>query len=239
MKSRLLKVLETKHLIPLILISILLLPFLAQAQISPFCIVSDTHVGAEDSVYGDFIKVVEEKNIKTIIHVGDAIHIPGSIKQWRKFLQITGSDKKLHLAPGNHDIKDKRSLEIFLRFFPDLYHSFSHEDTLFIILNTESPEEPGMIAGEQLQWLKNELERPFRYKFVFLHRPLFPIFSGRGLDRFKDARDELHRLFVKKGVSLVVSGHDHLYNRSLKDGIVYIIAAGGGGQSHFPAFNDA
>ncbi|MCX8110466.1 MAG: metallophosphoesterase [Syntrophorhabdaceae bacterium] len=227
-----------KNIFIFISILLFLLPFLTRAEINSFCIVSDTHVGAEDSVYVDFIRVIEEKDIKTIIHVGDAIHIPGNIRQWKRFLEITGSDKILHLAPGNHDIKDKRSLAIYLRFFHDLYYSFSDDDTLFILLNTELPEEQGMIAGEQLLWLKRELERPFKYKFVFLHRPLFPIFSGHGLDKFKKARDELHRLFVKKGVSLVVSGHDHLYNRSTKDGVVYIIAAGGGGQSHFPAFNN-
>lgn len=221
-----------------ILALLLFLPFFVLAEFNSFAIVSDTHVGSEDSVYADFIKIIERKDIKTIIHVGDAIHIPGNKDQWKVFFDITGSDKMLHLAPGNHDINDKRSLCIYLKFFPKLYHSLSHDDTLFIILNTEIPGETSQITGKQLQWLKRELEKPFRYKFVFLHRPLFPILSGRGLDRYKDARNELHRLFVDKGVSLVVSGHDHLYNRSTRDGITYIIAAGGGGQSHFPTFND-
>jgi 3',5'-cyclic AMP phosphodiesterase CpdA len=106
------------------------------------------------------------------------------------------------------------------------------------MLNTEIPGEKGMITGEQLAWLKTELEQPFQYKFVFLHRPLFPIISLRGLDRYKTARDELHQLFVQKGVSLVVSGHDHLYNRSMKESIIYIIAAGSGGQSRFFAFTE-
>lgn len=238
MATLLLKRLKTKTSIILVFFLISLLPFLALADISSFSIVSDTHVGAEDSVYADFIRVVEEKDIKTIIHVGDAIHTPGSIRQWERFFEITGSDRILHLAPGNHDIKDKRSMVVYLKFFPDLYYSFFDGDTLFILLNTEIPGESGMIAGEQLLWLKRELEKPFKYKFVFLHRPLFPVFSGHGLDRFKEARDDLHRLFVKNGVSLVVSGHDHIYNRSVKDGILYIIAAGGGGQVHFPVLNN-
>lgn len=217
---------------------IILFPLFLNAELTPFAIVSDTHIGTEDSVYPDFIKVIGGQKIKVIIHTGDAIHNPGRTSQWKKFLEITGSDKILHLAPGNHDIEDKRSLAVYLRFFQRLYYSFSEGDTLFLILNTEIPGEKALIAGEQLEWLREELEKPFRYKFVFLHRPLFPIFSGRSIDRHKAARDELHQLFAQKNVSLVVSGHDHLYNRSSKDGIVYIIAAGGGGQSRFPAFNN-
>lgn len=221
-----------------ILILIVLLPFFAQAELSTFAIISDTHVGAHDSVYEEFIGIIEKQNIKMILHAGDAIHNPGKRSDWKKFFDITGNDKKIYIAPGNHDINDIWSLKVFLKYFPDLYYSFYDNDTLFIFLNTELPEEKGKISGEQLEWLKKELSRDFKFKFVFLHRPLFPIFAGRGLDRFKNERDELHSLFKKHSVSMVVSGHDHLYNRSVKDGVTYIICAGAGGQYRFPAFND-
>ena len=222
----------------LIALLLFLCPLFAQAELTSFAIISDTHTGSEDSVYPAFIRIVEEQKIRVIIHTGDAIHNPGRSSQWERFLEITGPGKTLHLAPGNHDIQDKKSLAVYLKFFPELYYSFSDGDTLFVMLNTEIPGEEGRIAGEQLTWLKAELERPFQYKFVFLHRPPFPIISLHGLDQYKTARDELHQLFVQKGVSLVVSGHDHLYNRSMKDGIIYIIAAGSGGQSRFLTFKE-
>ncbi|MCX5809782.1 MAG: metallophosphoesterase [Proteobacteria bacterium] len=222
----------------LIALFLFLCPLFAQAELTSFAIISDTHTGSEDSVYPAFIRIVEEQNIEVIIHTGDAIHNPGRSSQWKRFLEITGPGRILHLAPGNHDIQDKRSLAVYLKFFPELYYSFSDGDTLFVMLNTEIPGEEGMIAGEQLAWLKTELERPFQYKFVFLHRSLFPIVSLHGLDQYKTARDELHQLFVQKGVSLVVSGHDHLYKRFMKEGIIYVIAAGSGGQSQFSAFTD-
>ncbi len=100
-------------------------------------------------------------------------------------------------------------------------------------MNTELPGQRARIVGEQLAWLETELQRPFRYKFVFLHEPLFPAVYLHGLDRHKEARDRLHRLFVQTGVSLVVAGHDHLYDRRVRDGITYVIAGGGGGQLAF------
>jgi 3',5'-cyclic AMP phosphodiesterase CpdA len=74
------------------------------------------------------------------------------------------------------------------------------------------------------------LEKAFKYKFVFLHQPLYPFIPGHGLDKYTKARDGLHRLFVTKGVSLVVSGHDHIYSRTTKDNILYVTVATLGGQ---------
>jgi len=203
------------------------------AESETFAIISDSHIGSNDSVYEEFIQAIDKQNIDVIIHCGDAIHTPGSSKQWKRFIDITGSNKTLHITPGNHDIQGNKSLNEFLRYFPELYYSHSNEDTLFIFLNSELPGEEGMITGKQLAWLKDELQKTFRYKFVFVHRPLFPIFGLHGLDKHKQQRDELHQLFAKQGVSLVVSGHDHLYNRRKMDGITYIIAAASGGQTRF------
>lgn len=222
----------------LIFVALLLIPLLAWAQQTPFVIISDTHVGARDSLYADFMHRIEEEKIQVVIHTGDAIETPGSLRQWARFFEITGSDKKLHLAPGNHDIYGKRSLAVYLRFFPKPYYSFSEGDTLYVLLNTELPGEEGMVAKEQLAWLQTELQRKFRYKFVFLHEPLYPAVPSHGLDRHEEARDALRRLFLQNSVSLVVSGHDHIYDRSMRDGIVYVIAPAVRGQRRFFTKNE-
>ncbi len=212
---------------------ILLVPLLALADLTSLAIISDSHVGARDSVYGTFIRILEEQKINVIIHTGDAIHNPGRSSQWKRFLEITGQDKILYLAPGNHDIYGKASLTTYLKFFEKPYYSFVDGDTLFVLLNTELPGEESRITGEQFAWLTNELKRQFRYKFVFLHEPLFPFWTGHGLDRHEAARDRLHRLFVQQGVALVISGHEHLYIRKEKEGITYVIGAASGGQPQF------
>jgi 3',5'-cyclic AMP phosphodiesterase CpdA len=212
---------------------IILLPLLALADLTSFAIISDSHVGAEDSVYGTFIRMLEEQKIDVIIHTGDAIHKPGKSSQWKRFLELTGQGKTLYLAPGNHDIYGKASLATYLKFFGKPYYSFVDGDTLVLLLNTELPGEESRVTGEQFTWLANELKRPFRYKFVFLHEPLFPFWTGHGLDRHEAVRDRLHRLFVEQGVALVVSGHEHLYLRKEKEGITYVIAAASGGQPQF------
>ena len=217
----------------LIFLVLFLIPLFSWAEDVSFAIVSDTHVGASDSLYPAIIHRIEEEQIKVIIHTGDAIEHPRDVRDWNKFFDIQGPLKTLYLAPGNHDISGKASLEVYLKFFSKSYYSFSDGDALFILLNTELPGEESMIQGKQLAWLEAELQRPFRYKFVFLHEPLFPVFH-QGLARYEDARDTLHGLFVRNGVSLVVAGHDHIYHRTVKNGIVYIIMPPVRGQTrHF------
>jgi predicted phosphodiesterase len=208
---------------------LLLSPLPCLAENETFAIVSDSHVGASNSAYPAFIKVMDQEKIDMLIHTGDAIDHPGSEREWRAFLEMTGPARKLYLAPGNHDIRGAKSVSVYLKHFPKLYYSFSDGDTLFVLLNTELPGEESMIGEEQFGWLKGELERPFQSKFVFLHEPLFPVVQNHGLDRHKEERDRLHGLFTDMGVRLVVAGHDHIYNRSNRSGITYVIAGAMGG----------
>ena len=219
------------HPLALSLLACLLLsPLPCLAQNGPFAIASDSHVRASNSVYPAFIKAMDEEKIDMVIHTGDAINTPGSEREWSAFLEMTGPARQLHLAPGNHDIKGPKSVSAYLKHFPKLYYSFSDGDTLFVLLNTELPGEERVVGGEQFEWLKGELEKPFQCKFVFLHEPLFPVVPNHGLDRHREERDRLHRLFLEMGVRLVVSGHDHIYDRSDRSGITYVIAGPTGGR---------
>ena len=212
-----------------LLACLLLSPLPCVAENGTFAIVSDSHVGASNSVYPAFIKAMDEEKIDMLIHTGDAIDHPGSQREWSAFLEMTGPARKLYLAPGNHDIRGTKSVSAYLKHFPKLYYSFPDGGTLFVLLNTELPGEESMIGEEQFSWLKGELERPFQSKFVFLHEPLFPVVRNHGLDRHREERDRLHRLFMEMGVRLVVAGHDHIYNRSDRSGITYVIAGATGG----------
>ena len=200
-----------------------------------FGIIGDTRIGAMEAPYTAFVKQVEKQGIRTVIIVGDAIDTPGKQDEWDRLRHLTGERITLHVVAGNHDVNNRRSLAVYTQVFGrGPYYSFSQNDTLFVVLNTEIPGQEGRIAGQQYGWLDKELSKAFKYKFVFLHRPLFPTIFGMGfcLDRHSQERDRLHQLFVKQGVAVVVSGHQHLYNRSEKDGVTYVISGGGGGRLH-------
>jgi 3',5'-cyclic AMP phosphodiesterase CpdA len=99
-------------------------------------------------------------------------------------------------------------------------------------LDSETPGQESRIAGEQLQWLRRDLAAAANAAciFVALHRPLYPVGSHKGdsLDKYPAERDALHQLFAQHRVTCVFGGHEHLYNRQTRDGVVYIITGGGG-----------
>lgn len=100
------------------------------------------------------------------------------------------------------------------------------------------------LGDPQYQWLKKTLASSrARFKFVFVHQ----LIGGRdrqgrggvealeygewggnnadGSDGFKTHRPHwelpIHRLLVRHGVNAVFHGHDHLYARQERDGVVY------------------
>jgi hypothetical protein len=70
---------------------------------------------------------------------------------------------------------------------------------------------------------------------VLIHRPLFPpkdsLKMGRAMDKYPLERDDLHQLFLKAKVKGIFAGDDHRYDRSEKDGILYLIYGDGGAPS--------
>ncbi len=92
----------------------------------------------------------------------------------------------------------------------------------------------------QYRWLKSTLEQSkAKYKFVFAHHVLG---TGRGAVEMADLYEwggrnrngewefdkkrpgwelPVHQLFVKHGVTIFFQGHDHLFARQEKDGVIY------------------
>lgn len=201
------------------------------ADYPPFGVIGDTKIGVTEAVYKRFLEKTGKEGIDLIFIVGDVIDRPGAVKEWERFLELTGTKITFHIAPGNHDINSAKSLKVYEKIIQKPpYYAFALNDIQFIILCTELPGETGKVTGKQLEWLKNTLADPFEQRIVFLHKPLFPTAFGirYDLDRYPVDRDILHDLFVKNNVKLVFAGHEHLYNRREKDGTTYVITGGGG-----------
>lgn len=96
------------------------------------------------------------------------------------------------------------------------------------------------LGEEQYQWFKRTLEvSRSKYKFVFAHHVLGTqrggvdvchLYEWGGHDRsgefrFKEMRPgwdlPIHDLMVKHGVTIFFQGHDHLFCKQEKDGVIY------------------
>jgi 3',5'-cyclic AMP phosphodiesterase CpdA len=134
---------------------------------------------------------------------------------------------------GNHD-KDENTFYDEIWCLPGvrdnpLYFSLKYANALFLVLDYG---EIGDGTTEQDIWVTGQLQDAvndpeIRHIFPAYHVP--PLSSGTHENGANEhLLGNLHREFVEAGVKLVFNGHDHDYERSLYDGIYYIVAGAGG-----------
>jgi len=208
-----------------------------------FVVFGDNRTGTE--VYGGLARRIADEKPAFVINVGDVTADEGDVELWNEFVRLSAPIKVPYfIVPGNHEINDKGSEAEFTQFVRqpgnELYFSFKSGGALFIILDTEQPKFVSRIAGDQLVWLKGVLSgSKEKYKFIFLHRPMYP-YKKQGhhyrdsLNKFEEDRNRLQTLFLKYGVDAVFAGHEHFYKRCEKDGIIDVITGGGGAPLYTP-----
>ena len=130
---------------------------------------------------------------------------------------------KFYASLGNHDPRTQAAYALF-NMDGRTYYSFKapKQDVRFFAL--ESP----YLDPPQLQWLERELQNSREdWKIPYFHHPLYSSGDRHGSDLTK--RRVLEPLFQKYGVSVVFSGHDHVYERvKPQNGIVYFVVGSSG-----------
>jgi hypothetical protein len=171
---------------------------------------------------------------------GDIMSRSANESQWVSFTHCAEPIRQkmpLLIARGNHERNDSAS-ESLLHQYGSIasnrfYYSHTERNTLFIVLDTYERGMEGAILGDQLAWLKHQLdsassEPSINHIFIIMHQPLYP--QGRHKGEDLSNANELHQLFLKhKKIRAVFSGHDHMFNKYVKDGMIYITTGGGGG----------
>jgi 3',5'-cyclic AMP phosphodiesterase CpdA len=112
---------------------------------------------------------------------------------------------------------------LFTIFELRIYYTFNPKPNIRFFAFESSYPEP-----EQIRWLEKELAASNDdWKIVFFHQPLYSSGQTHGPDF--QLREVLEPLFLKHNVSLVLSGHDHVYERvKPQKGIAYFVVGSGG-----------
>jgi predicted phosphodiesterase len=121
---------------------------------------------------------------------------------------------------GNHD----NAKELFYKPFNmggQRYYTFKKGNARFFSLDSNQ------MNPVQLAWLEKELKASGSdWKIPFFHHPLYS--SGTHGSQV-DLRKMLEPLFVKYGVDVVFSGHEHFYQRiKPQQGTTYFVSGAGG-----------
>jgi hypothetical protein len=115
------------------------------------------------------------------------------------------------------------------------YYSFDYGPVHFVALDTELAFQDASRRAEQVSWLEADLAASTApWKVVYFHRSPFSAGGEHGSDL--TVRSTFAPIFERYGVQLVISAHEHVYERSkpwrtgTSGGFVtYIVSGGGGG----------
>ncbi len=189
-------------------------------------------------VYGDnrggfethklLCNMIKNYEPELIVNSGDLVYNDLFLGDWEEFFKaIDDTGNSLYYAAiGNHE----KIAGNFSRFFQfpgnESYYSFRQSGVFFIVLNSN---DEFHIYSNQYKWLEKQLNSEERLKSEFtvivIHHP--PYSYGDHGDSFF-LKLILVPLFEEKGVDLVVSGHDHNYQRIEVNDITYIVSGGAG-----------
>ncbi len=160
-------------------------------------------------------------------------YVAGYDTNWGRLKTVTRP------VPGNHEYTGGRAAGYFGYFGdvahgPDGWYSFDAGAWHVIVLNSVCGAVGGCETGSrQHEWLRADLAAtPSDCLLAAWHHPRW----SSGLHRSSATMQPLWQLLASHGADLVLSGHDHHYERfAPRDGIVQLVA-GTGGRSLYPVF---
>ena len=161
-----------------------------------------------------------------VIMLGDNIYggdTPGDYKQKFElpYKTLLEAGVKFYASLGNHDNPNER-LYMPFNMSGERYYTFKKGDVEFFALDST------YMNPAQLAWIEQHLHSADSgWKICFFHHPLYSDGKFHGPD--PDLRARIEPLFVKYGVDVVFSGHDHVYERiKPQHGIYYFVVGNSG-----------
>jgi hypothetical protein len=140
----------------------------------------------------------------------------------RPYTPLLNAGVKFQASLGNHDRPENVSYKFF-NMNGDRYYAFTRRNVRFFALDSTR------MDAKQLAWLETSLaEAKEDWKICYFHHPLYSNAARHGSS--VDLRVVLEPIFVKHGVNVVFSGHDHVYERIKPQKGIYYFVSGAAGQ---------
>jgi hypothetical protein len=217
--------------------------------------------GNGSTAQGQIAALMENETFDFAVHTGDIAYSSGTYAQYDLYFFPYYRDwlRRMAIFPsiGNHDDLTG-SATPYRRFFvlprdgasaafpsnAERFYSVDYGPVHLIALDTEAAFVSPARRQEQLAWLEADLQasqdQPWR--IAFFHRPPYSSSTAHGSDLA--VRQAFSPLFEEYNVQLVLTGHDHDYERTVpwreppedttQQAVTYVVT-GGGGAALYPA----
>jgi acid phosphatase type 7 len=150
----------------------------------------------------------------TVLALGDNAYPSGTLEDYLNCYEPTWGRHKDRTKPipGNHDYLTLDADGYFV-YFDEIepYYAYDLGNWRIYALNSEIDVSP---RGEQLSWLRNDLAaHPSRCTLAYWHQPRWSSGSHHDSQQNYEDYQALWQLFYETGAELVLSAHEHHYER--------------------------
>jgi predicted phosphodiesterase len=162
-----------------------------------------------------------------VLMMGDNLYGGEAPKDFEKkfsepYKVLLDNKVKFYATLGNHDLPLQVNYVNFNMNGKE-YYRFNKGNVAFYSLNSN------YMDPKQVKWLESELAKDTSdWKVCFFHHPPYSSAKKHGSDA--QLREVVEPIFVKYGVDVVLTGHDHVYERIKPQKGIYYFVSGAGGQ---------
>lgn len=196
-----------------------------------FLVIGDFGNGTREQLQlaEQMVKHREKFRFEVAITVGDNIYGRNTSESLRQRFEIPykpllDGGVKFYASLGNHDERELQRLYSHFNMGGEFYYTWKapHEDVRFFAL------ESGYPTVQQIGWIEREMQSSNeKWKIPYFHHPLYS--SGERHGSRNDLQKILEPIFIKNNVSVVFTGHDHIYERTKpQNGIVHFVVGSSG-----------
>ncbi|HXX92003.1 MAG TPA: metallophosphoesterase [Planctomycetota bacterium] len=177
------------------------------------------------AVHQELVDTLRRTQPKYVLVTGDLVDQPDRPEDWQAWRDVTRelrASSDYLSAVGDHDWE---KVDTFLSEFhlERWYYDRRIGEVHVFLLDSRNFHDP-----VQMEWLRKTAGASnARHKFAVFHHPPFMIDQKRG--READAlRPLIHPLLVELKFCAAFCGHQHGFYTTLRDGVRYVVTAGGG-----------
>lgn len=168
-----------------------------------------------------------------VLHAGDFVDDGSNEDYWTWALDGVSESVSYIPSAGNHEAKSSvegitdpnaiiSHFQVQNQDIPKqqdtstgIYYSYEYENATFIVLNTNDVTKDGYLSDEQYDWAYEKAKNAKTdWKIILMHKSPYSNGPHAKDDDVVAIREQLNSLTADCDVDLVMSGHDHVYNRT-------------------------
>jgi 3',5'-cyclic AMP phosphodiesterase CpdA len=191
----------------------------------------DTRTG--HSVHRSIVEALDREKVDFTVHTGDMVDRGGRQDQWTRFFQIERPllvDTPIMPLVGNHDVSGR---DYFRRYF---LHALWAQNEHYFVRDWGNLRVVGVDSGiecregcSQYYFAERALAEGARLGKLMVMALHYPPYSSGEHGSSSDVQSPISTLARRHGVELVLTGHDHNYERTQPiDGTTYIVTGSSG-----------